>query len=306
RNLDNQKFILQNELRTWSELKRRSASVSESTPSKQATHNTDHVPLRRWGGCANGCNHKHMNFPRRAKRQNTVDTLTAEAAQTVPSSEKEDHPIAVQEAKNLSANSTTNDTILEEMPTASPTTGKPNSNDTSNDASSEDEESDGPEAFDPNNPQNPNHLGVPPPYLYKLGRDAGGSRSGVGTPAEGNSDDSDYFAPPLANQSHRAALRERTRSRSRSLKGRKGTLTDRNGEASVPVATSSQRKKTESEWAVESGMGSGAFADRLGDDRAGIMSAEETDGPVKDGNVILGEVVDKMKERDRKSFKEVY
>jgi len=247
-----------------------------------------------------------MNFPRRAKRQNTVDTLTAEAAQNVPSSEKEDHPIAVQEGRVLSTNSTSKGTILEETPTALPTTRDPNSNDASNDASSEDEESDGPEAFDPNNPQNRNHLGVPAPHLYRLGRDAGGSRSGVGTPVEGTSDDSDYFPPPLAMQSHRTALKERTRSRSRSLKGRKGTMTDKTGEANAPATTSLQRRKTESEWAVESGMGSGAFADRLGDDRAGVLSAEETDGPVKDGKVILGEVVDRMKERDRKSFKEVY
>jgi broad specificity phosphatase PhoE len=67
------KFVLQNELRTWSELRRERAargSVSAGSP---------HQPIptrRRWGGCHERCTdprHDHSATKRLPKRQNTAD-----------------------------------------------------------------------------------------------------------------------------------------------------------------------------------------------------------------------------------------
>jgi broad specificity phosphatase PhoE len=67
------KFVLQNELRTWSELRRERAargSVSAGSPDQP-------IPTRRkWGGCHEKCNdphHDHSARKRLPKRQNTAD-----------------------------------------------------------------------------------------------------------------------------------------------------------------------------------------------------------------------------------------
>lgn len=68
-NVENGKFILQNELRTWSEMKRRAAAASTVVIKKE-----EKTPAQRmWGGCAIGCNHAHMEHPKRPKRQNTTE-----------------------------------------------------------------------------------------------------------------------------------------------------------------------------------------------------------------------------------------
>ncbi|KAI9762512.1 MAG: hypothetical protein M4579_000315 [Chaenotheca gracillima] len=56
KNEDNGKYILQNKLRTWSELKKERA-LAESPKTERAKEQS-HIPLRRkWGGCVDGCNH---------------------------------------------------------------------------------------------------------------------------------------------------------------------------------------------------------------------------------------------------------
>ena len=52
KNLDSGKYILENQLRTWSELKRQRDLLSSKAREEQ------HVPVRKkWGGCPDGCNH---------------------------------------------------------------------------------------------------------------------------------------------------------------------------------------------------------------------------------------------------------
>ncbi|KAF2095452.1 PGAM-domain-containing protein, partial [Rhizodiscina lignyota] len=102
-NMDNGKYVLENQLRTWSELKKRAAAVAgnEQNGRKQSIskglsnprESSPGIPIRRWGGCVNGCNHAHMDFPRRARRQNTQDFMQA-AAQSVKKSEIGDSPAA--------------------------------------------------------------------------------------------------------------------------------------------------------------------------------------------------------------------
>lgn len=64
---DNGKYVLENKLRTWSELRReRAALVSKEREDKEKKDGAppmlekskNFVPTRRWGGCPNGCNHQ--------------------------------------------------------------------------------------------------------------------------------------------------------------------------------------------------------------------------------------------------------
>jgi hypothetical protein len=80
------KYELKSVLRTWSDLQQDKDEASRPA--------TPQPPARQWGGCVNGCNHK-LNFPRRTRRVNTVETL-----QAVGSTEYDDHPIACQDAQN--------------------------------------------------------------------------------------------------------------------------------------------------------------------------------------------------------------
>lgn len=121
---------------------------------------------------------------------------------------------------------------------------------------------------------NHNHLNLGPFYA---GRDGGGSRSGAVTPAEGFSDDSDYFAATEADAESLKTQRQRSRSR-----------------------TSTRSKKVD--WIAESGMGSGARADTLGD------GDSDADGDQPEDKATPGddEWVEKEKIEDRKGFGEVY
>ena len=64
------KYLLENQLRTWSELRREkkeleggpAAPGANGTTKKDAeslSRSKTFVSLRRWGGCPNGCNHRH-------------------------------------------------------------------------------------------------------------------------------------------------------------------------------------------------------------------------------------------------------
>jgi broad specificity phosphatase PhoE len=61
RKQDNGKYLLENKLRTWSELRRqRALQIKEKEDGKEAgklERSKTFVVHRRWGGCPNGCNH---------------------------------------------------------------------------------------------------------------------------------------------------------------------------------------------------------------------------------------------------------
>lgn len=81
KDLDNGKFILQNQLRTWSELKREraargSATQSNLNPVAPGIGDSPIPQRRRWGGCPDGCDHSQHNHVSRnpqPQRQNTAD-----------------------------------------------------------------------------------------------------------------------------------------------------------------------------------------------------------------------------------------
>lgn len=78
-NAENGKYILDNQLRTWSELKRQKAEEARVHEAKRdpqrrntlsaflATEGLESpkVAPRKWGGCVGGCDHQHDQFPRR-------------------------------------------------------------------------------------------------------------------------------------------------------------------------------------------------------------------------------------------------
>lgn len=83
---DNGKYILENKLRTWSELKRESAMeiAKEKAEGKENGASKDDSKLtrastiniqRKWGGCPNGCNHD-KNF---RIRQNLADLVKSDS-----------------------------------------------------------------------------------------------------------------------------------------------------------------------------------------------------------------------------------
>ncbi|KAI9737523.1 MAG: hypothetical protein M1834_009678 [Cirrosporium novae-zelandiae] len=80
------KYLLENHLRTWSELRReRQAQAAlcngPTQPLKSCPENPASHPFRkRWGGCPDGCNHKYPSTRRSTRRQNTADLTRDEHA----------------------------------------------------------------------------------------------------------------------------------------------------------------------------------------------------------------------------------
>lgn len=86
KNQDNGKYILQNQLRTWSELKRERKARGSISATKQEF--SPSIPTRRiWGGCPDGCNHASHGHHVKIMpvRQNTADLFKDEDAIPNPS-----------------------------------------------------------------------------------------------------------------------------------------------------------------------------------------------------------------------------
>jgi hypothetical protein len=341
---DNGRYILQNELRTWSELKRRAAkekeetkTVTTTTPSRttplsaigQATSTSSPtIPTRRWGGCVNGCDHDKINYPRRPMRKNTMEYLGSQSQQLPPPAtathmesmedEQEDHLVAAQETDHAPIiNEPTPSKLSRKQstkgappsPALPPTPASPN--DASNDSSSSDEG----EASS-SLPRSSNHS---QPRAAAVLRHLQPPRK---TPGDGFSDDSDYF-PGMQYLHHSTGHRKLLRASSQQRKQSKDRKL--------------QRKQTEQSWKEESGMGNGARTDRLGDGDATSDDAAFGNDDQKEGQPILREAlkgnmivekseeeregsdeygdaekkvgekeIDKMQEEERKGFGEVY
>ena len=78
KNEDTGKYILENKLRTWSELRKERKELGDTNgnggaPERDAarlSRSKTFISLRRWGGCPNGCNHR-----REYKRREDLETL---------------------------------------------------------------------------------------------------------------------------------------------------------------------------------------------------------------------------------------
>ncbi|CAI6342497.1 unnamed protein product [Periconia digitata] len=283
----NGKYILQNELRTWSDLKKRSATTAPpangtvtTTPARTNSLTTNAnssptIPVRRWGGCVNGCNHDKMNWPRRIVRKNTADFLTSQPVNLPPpviDGEQDDHPIAAQEADHAGvavkeptlvsklARRTSNK-VSSTGPTLPLTPASPN--DASDDLSSSDDtpgvlSSEDPPAGDASTssishlrPQNS------APRTAAIMRHLQPPTSPQ--PGEGFSDDSDYF--PGMQYLHRHHHHGHHHSSPAKPKVRASSKP----RSQLLKETKAARKQTEKGWMEQSGMGTGARADALGD-----------------------------------------
>ena len=279
-NLSNGKYLLENQLRTWSELKKKAAKDNPTANASKAVASPA-IPVRKWGGCHDGCNHHHNDFPRRGRNAPNVQEmmLPPPATTTIPDAEKEDHAVAPKAPKEVTS---TIPSIIK---------------DTSKSVATSDEDHDAERpgltatavsdmsvaagirvSRDIHAHISRSSLTLPfrpgpSPYGH-FGRDAGGSLSGAATPAEGLSDiDSDggpgtYFAAvkaqkerprPATNPSGFEGTKNASGAHGRGSEGALGGIGKK----------APRRKPTEQdleEWARESGMGAGARADPLGDE----------------------------------------
>jgi len=328
---DNGKYVLDNELRTWSDLKKRAAATATAA-SVASSHRLNPLnalatagsPARKWGGCVNGCNHT-MNFPRKTKRMNTLDfgngnaNANGNTDKKSPSAEKPEpdlNPSTAQTEKpepSQDTTTTTTATIVTDTCTNSTTSistsnitsdANPSADNTKNQllspcsiittATNDTHDSlvtsptsmsgDGDDdlSSEEDRSSRARHLTV-------RGRDFGGSLSGVATPAEGYSDDSDCLSPALVGgQSIPTVMPIREKSVSKSRKEIKRTM-------------------SHAEWEEKSGMGLGRRADALGD---GANTEDDTapedkeTGKQEEG--IASKIVDGLKEKSQKSFDEIY
>ncbi|KAF2653594.1 phosphoglycerate mutase-like protein [Lophiostoma macrostomum CBS 122681] len=361
----NGKYILENELRTWSDLKRRAAAANTangtpatSSPSKSNISSSPTIPARRWGGCASGCNHDKVNWPRRAMRKNTMEYLgSALPPPSVPTGtldgEKDDHPIASQEADHTPTIAEPTPKIARKastkahVPTLPLTPASPN--DASNDSSSSDEgggSSDVDETTGNASRSQQNSAPRTAAIMRHLHPPVNSSRSGrIMTPGEGFSDDSDYF--PGMKHAHLHQTNTHGFTHTSPARANSGTNGKPRLRASSKQRQQSKERKlarrmSEKNWKEESGMGTGARADTLGDgddssDDAPFaekqtaspttLEGEEKEKPIlrealkgdmivehsedergnqKDDTKVAAEDVDRLKDEDRKGFGEVY
>ncbi|KAF2271746.1 phosphoglycerate mutase-like protein [Westerdykella ornata] len=295
---ENGKYVLQNELRTWSELKRRAEAAKaaengtavESSPSKGlpvlgSLTSSPTIPARRWGGCVNGCNHDKFYYPRKIIRKNTADFLGTALPPPATSvgalkGEKEDHPMASEEADHtpaLAEPSPSKVARKSTMPSKAAAISNQRSdvpaspNDASYNSCTSDE---GGAASDldedvPSTNQHAKAAYLQPPNPLHLS-----------TQGEGFSDDSDYFpgmrarAQAQINETYTAvyqsSLSITKRSNSRSKNGVTSKSRQRSRDSKLV------RKRTEQSWLEESGVGKGTRADALGDGDAHSDSAAAT------------------------------
>lgn len=273
KNIDNGKYLLESELRTWSELKKqREIEAAQSEASRDQAHQPQRPvvdpkrrntlsqflpnnkpastppPARKWGGCVAGCDHEHDKYPRRKlqdlKEQEAEDPPADAAPQPTTDIindndnkapyEGEDHPIAHQE--DLTSKGHDHDLSI------SPT----------------------------NTRSLPIRPGKSPAQMFAE-HYASGTTSGTDTPHERASSDverdsGDYFDPNhTAPKSSSSAVRKPPR-----------------------------RKPTEEDlerWANESGMGSGKRADALGDEpEDGDDDANDLEAMEKQDKSLRGSV----------------
>ena len=245
------KYELQNELRTWSELKRQRAQEEmERNPSRRNTltaflkneeGGSPAIPARKWGGCVDGCDHHNDHYPRRkAQVEQTVPEVKLPPA--LAQAEKHEEPDEDKKGDHAGPSE----------PSA------PSNFDGATDASRP--------ATQPKSKPRPDELPTVPSYL-RPGRDAGGTVSGENTPHEmsENEDADGYFADDKPGKAMVAAMR-------RARPQRKATPEDIE------------------RWAQESGMGRGLRADALGDEPEDDEGDDEVERAEREDKGLRGSV----------------
>jgi hypothetical protein len=300
-NQTNGRYILQNELRTWSDLKRRAAATAGNNTSTSVTstrgtpapapgnlNSSPTIPIRRWGGCANGCDHDKVNWPRRAMRKNTAEYLGGAlpppmlpTRSSTHEEEQEEHPIAAQEADQTPMIKESSPGKLARKPSQK---GPPNPtvplipaspNDASNDGASSSSTDEGIRSSEEDVVSTSVPRQSSAPRTAAILRHLNPPRNNTGRPIPGDvfSDDSDYF-PGMqhVHHHHRHADAHTHTSPAKNSPGKRDNGT--HGKSRLRASSKQRqhskerkaaRKMSEQSWMQESGMGSGARADTLGD-----------------------------------------
>lgn len=246
---ENEKYALQTTLRTWSEL-HKEKNGGQSPPSPE-------LPIRRWGGCSMGCNHRNMNPPKPARRVSTIEAKQAAKA----TAEHEDHAHAALAdiakpglpPRTKSVKRFNSSTILHDyerngvngstIPELEKLVLEGHSDSDSDQRANEDE--------------SVSMQARVKRHSLIIGRDGGGSRSGIGTPNEATDDSDDSEDQLLTRPS-------RTNTTRASLSAVKEEGTAVAAEVQ-PRKASTGFVKINPEWEQVSGMTSHRRADLLGD-----------------------------------------
>ena len=264
---DNGKYILQNQLRTWSDLKReRAARGSISQPKDTSPQ----IPTRRrWGGCPEGSTHaKHGHYVRKTPiRQNTADLFKDDDA--IPgqspvklsrSSSKRKPPVIQTTQESDEDQATPSDSLTEEetqpkgskyrpgklvVPSIDEIVSSPDGTPSYISLASTSNE--------PVDHTSEKHRHLTDRLIILGGRDGGGSASGMTSRdvSSGEDQDDDSDAPPVGHAERKGVFRPM--SLARALHGELGAPSDRS------PTTSSER----------------AMADALGDQSDAEVDEED-------------------------------
>ena len=313
-NPDNGKYLLENELRTWSDLKRRAAASEQAKPTKESS---TPLPTRKWGGCVDGCDHSKFNLPHRPKRQSSLN-------------EKGDNSLASQEAensttlrrKNLSSKSLASTVSLTTMredatqkdegalltPSSSAANEEtdavdvrqPESDGVYSEESDLEHEDSSPFSGSPRKEHAAHHLHHSRRHMnlpHTAGRGLFGSAPGD---ISDEADESDYFDTNIHQMQKRMSHSEPTRSAlSQEAAGAPSPSQSRGGSlartgSKGKLVRKNSASRMEKQWQKDSGMTNHKRADALGD-------VDEDDDLQE-----TEEKVEELKEADRKSLSEIY
>ncbi|KAF4547629.1 Histidine phosphatase-like protein 7 [Elsinoe fawcettii] len=277
------KYGLENKLRTWSELKRRTTVTNKDRRQSSSTPATSSpsVPRRIWGGCVNGCNHDHSLYPRRMQILNqnapsdpssaispkTTSNHATTLASALTASTTSDQPNEPETDNKSDHNSTSYHRSLDPSPSTSATNLRP-----------------GPTPL--SRSTKPPNIALPiRPSTNDLlrGRDGGGSLSGLPTPlADISSDDHEgYTAPRPTSDTSSSPTGTKPAPQRSMAETLSGATEGRNAGKRRPT-----RQTTTEDvegWMKESGMGMGRRADALGDPEEDESSDDDAgvDGGLK-------------------------
>lgn len=327
---EGRKYQLQNQLRTWSEMKRRNSELNNNNKHKAAprpgsvglNRSESFLPTRRWGGCSNGCDHEKHYSPRAQKKESQVNLTNggrSSLATTQSSADiKEDHPMATAPAEEsqagFSSKSHSRTDLGNKSKVANPNGRTEDMNDQLDDSVSPTNTRDvdnNAAADDPSSEDSlSEELDKPLSLHLKSRANANGSRKHRSSTGD-TSDDSDWFDTTVHQFPKRMSISAR-QDITRAMLGR----IEEHGE-SAPLSSSPSKRalhgsgrirpnrtdsiKSEKEWIEDSGMAEGKMADALGDVENAL---DELD--FDEQQSVVGQVVNNLKEKDRKSMSEVY
>ncbi|QDS70687.1 hypothetical protein FKW77_001473 [Venturia effusa] len=337
-NLDNGKFVLQNNLRTWSDLRRRTTQTDLTQLARKKS--ASQLPSRIWGGCVNGCHHATHNLPHRVRRQNTSDFSTHNEQPTTsqepdtPSRKKSIHMGTSNSTSTISLNKRASNTsgifmapkgAIESDSKTSQDDGKatPSTSLAPNDLpDSGDIEHPGPEHDDSNGPEegvasdadDSSDSPIPVPHKHhpqmfnKIRASKEIPISDIGRDfVDSRSGVGTPYISDDADESDYFDTNIHQMTRRMTQMGLTPSGLSEMVESGTIRGNSKSKKQSTKQWKVDSGMTGGKRADALGDVDSGGEEVEgEVDGEAGGKVTDRGDVIEELKARDRASLAEVY